>query len=144
MSYQTVRDALETALTGITFPGLGRTATVFVDPPASFQDLPAIVLYGSEGSVDYPFGGGAFAEEHHREHVRVLLAEYKVSRGAELVRLARAAIHDALANDGNLGNGAGYITRLEWERPSTFAPESEARALFGFDLFVSFVVQSAV
>lgn len=120
MSYDDARSTIQTTLAGlaITSPLAQSIKKIYADPPATVQDLPCYIMYGSSGSVEWVFGGSMTLEEH-TERLRLLVYDSDSDRAANLVRAYRAAMITAFAALGGL-SGNGLIRAFVWEEPSSF------------------------
>lgn len=138
MAYEDVRTQLATVLATVEIdsPIAETIAKVYTDPPASLEDPPCFVLYGSAGGREWMLGGGA-VEEEHTERVRLLIRDPDADRAGALRRAYREAALTALVNQSGLGDN-GVLTRLAWEEPAAFPAYGDH--VTGMDFLVTFQV----
>ena len=140
MSYDSARTALSTALAAVAIadPAALTITKVYADPPASPQDFPCFVLYGSRGTEEHNFGGTT-ARETHTERVRFLVEDEDLERSAAIVRAFRMATLAALRVQGGLG-GAATVQSVTWEEPAGFNYAGSHRT--GQDYLITFHVKA--
>jgi len=111
---------------------------VYEDPPATVEDHPCFILYGSAGQVEWMVGGDA-TEEDHTERCRLLLQDSDLGTAARLVRAFRAATIVAFQAESGLQSHA-TVFGFRWEEPKGFT--YGARDYAGLDFLIGFHVNS--
>lgn len=140
MGYEDARARIKTVLAAvsITSPLALAIKTVYDDPPATVEDQPCFILYGSSGEAEWTVGGAATGERH-TERCRLLVHDASFERAARLVRAFRAATIAAFKPESGLG-GHAVISSFRWEQPSGFV--YGGRDFTGQDFMIGFEVEA--
>lgn len=138
MSYDTAISALASALTGLEInePHMS-IMRVYQEPPATIEDHPAFVLFGSSGHYKYTFGGRHTPDEEHVERVRLCLKDRSPDQAVKVARKFREAVKEALRTHGGL-NAQATVSDVRWDDLSAF--NYGGAEFVGFDMFITFWV----
>jgi len=140
VGYEDARSRIATVLAGvsITSPTAMAIKKAYEDPPATVEDHPCFILYGSAGQAEWMAGGDA-TEEDHTERCRLLVHDAELERAARLVRAFRAATILAFRAESGL-QGHATVFGFRWEEPKAFT--YGGRDYTGLDFLIGFHVNS--
>lgn len=120
MTYIQARDAIYDEINKlVTDPPDLETALlrVYIRPPDTLSDTPAVIFFGDGGRFDFTFGNTVTGEEHHEEYLKVMITDQNIESGLERLEIHKKDVLDKIRDVGNL-NGYGEIYHVEWSPPS--------------------------
>ncbi|MBF8255135.1 MAG: hypothetical protein HW375_42 [Anaerolineales bacterium] len=137
-TYEEARTAIKTALAtvAITSPIVQSIKKVYEYPPATLQDRPCFVMWGSEMDAEWMMGG-LVDERVHTEHFQLFLQDSDIDQGFKLVMAYRAALLTALKTQGGLG-GHATVERLRGGRPAELTYDAK---YIGAEFFLTFHIK---
>jgi len=140
VGYEDARSRIATVLAtvAITSPLVLAIKRVYEDPPATVEDHPCFIVYGSSGQAEWMVGGDA-TEEDHTERCRLVVHDADLERAARLVRAFRAATIMAFQAESGLASHA-TVFAFRWEEPKGFT--YGGRDYTGMDFLIGFHVNS--